>query len=352
VPRIDAEALRTLGEQMILAAGVNREDARLLTDILLHADLQGYSGHGLSHLVSYVERWQSGVNRLDGRPEIVRDGKATAVIDGHFYIGQLVAHQAMSLAMAKARAHGVGVVSVRQAGHFGRLADYVQLAAEAGMIGIAACSTGGGNVAPYGARQPAWGTNPMAFGVPTRDGEPIVFDYATSAMSMGELQRAAARGEAIPLGVMIDPDGNPTTDYQVFRGPPRGAGQPFGGYKGSGLALMCEVMAGVLSGNGIGRDWLERGAAAINSGFFQAIDVAEFQDLDDFTAKVEELKEFVHSRAPRPGFEEVRLPGEGGRRRAAEQLANGVDVDGDSWEKLLESAAKLGITAIPPVRSA
>lgn len=350
MPRIDAEELRTFGERLIVAAGVGREDARLLANILLQADLAGYSGHGLSHLVSYIERWQEGINRLDGTPEVVHNGGATAVIDGHFYIGQIVAHRAMSLAIEKARDHGVGVVTVRQAGHMGRLADYVQLATEAGMIGIACVSVGGGNVAPYGGREPVTGTNPIAFGIPGRDGDPIIFDFATAAMSMGELQRAVARKEPIPLGVMMDHEGNPTADFSVFRGPPRGATMPFGGYKGAGMALIAEILGGVLSGNGIGRDWRERGAAAINAGFFEAIDVEEFLPRDEFFAKLDELKAFVRTRKPAPGFSEVRLPGDGGRRRAAEQLRIGVEVEDDQWQKLLASAAKLGVTAIPAPR--
>jgi LDH2 family malate/lactate/ureidoglycolate dehydrogenase len=116
------------------------------------------------------------------------------------------------------------------------------------------------------------------------------------------------------------------------------------------MALMAEVLGGVLSGNGIGRDWLERGAAAINAGFFEAIAVDEFLPLDEFTAKLDELKEFVRSRKPAPGFDEVRLPGEGGRRRAAEQLRIGVDVEDDQWEKLLKTAEALGVTEIPAPR--
>ena len=350
MPRIDPEELRDFGEQIIAAAGVRSDDARLLANILLQADLQGYSGHGLSHLVSYVERWEQGINHIDAIPEVVRNGRATALIDGHLYIGQIVARRAMSLAIEKARDHGVGVVSVRQAGHMGRLADYVEMAADAGMIGIACVSVGGGNVAPFGGRQPVTGTNPIAFGIPGRDGEHIVFDFATAAMSMGELQRAVARKERIPLGVMMDHEGNPTTDFSVFRGPPRGATMPFGGHKGAGMALMAEILGGVLSGNGIGRDWLERGAAAINSAFFEAIAVEELVSLEEFTAKLDELKEFVRSRKTAPGFSEIRLPGEGGRRRAAEQLRIGVEVEDDQWEKLLTTAERLGVTTIPAPR--
>jgi uncharacterized oxidoreductase len=187
----------------------------------------------------------------------------------------------------------------------------------------------------------------MAFGIPGRDGEPIILDFAASAMSMGELQRAVARQDPIPLGVMIDHDGNPTTHFRDFRGPPRWATLPFGGHKGGGLSLMSEVLGGILSGNGIGRDWLERGASAINAGFFEAVAVEEFLPMEEFLDKVDDLKAFIRSRQPAPGFTEVLLPGDRGRRRAATQLRDGVDVEDGDWAKLLKCAAELGVEATP-----
>ena len=345
--RIDYADLVSFSTRLLIAAGVVDEHAEPTARLLVRADLDGYAGHGIRRLVGYLQRVKRGVIQIDEPPRIVREGKTTAVIDGNLYIGQAVALEAMRLAIAKAAEHGVGIVCVRRSGHVGRLADYVELAADRGMIGIAAVSVGGGSVAPHGAMEPAWGTNPIAVGIPGKDGEHIIFDAATAAMSRGELGRLVARGDPVPPGVMLDGQGNPTTDYAAFIGPPRGATLPFGGYKGSGLGLVAEVLGGILSGNGLGREWLDRGAAAVNGLWFQAIDVREFQELDAFEAKVEELRSFVHSRRPAPGFGEVRRPGERARKLAAERRRSGVPIADADWEALVRSADELSVADVP-----
>lgn len=337
----------SFGERILQAAGVPPEDATLVARLLVKSDLQGYSGHGLSHIHSYIERMGNGLIRLDARPELVREGKTTAVIDGHFYIGQVVAHRAMELALQKANEHGVGIVCVRHSGHVGRLADYVEAAAERGMIGIATVSVGGGNISPYGGMQPIAGTNPIAFGIPGRDGEHIVFDFATASMSMGELNSRVARNERLPEGILLDGYGQPTTDFAAFRGPPRGVMLPFGGHKGSGLHVMAEILGGLLSGNGKSMGWLDKGASAVNAVFLQAISVAEFQPLDEFVAQVADLAAFIRSREPAPGFAEVRLPGDGSRRIAEQQTRDGIEIREDVWGRLLEAAQRLGVAEQP-----
>ena len=332
---------------MFLAAGVRPPDAHLVATLLVKADLQGYSGHGLSHIHSYIERMKNGLIQLEAEPEAVRKGKTTAVIDGHFYIGQVVAHRGMELAIEQAEEHGVGIVAVRRAGHVGRLADYVEMAAERGMIGFAATSVGGGNIAPYGGMQPIAGTDPMAYGIPGKDGEHIIFDFATSAMSMGEFNKLVESGERIPEGILLDGYGTPTTEYSGFRGPPRGVMLPFGGHKGSGLHIVADILGGLLSGNGKGMDWLDRGASAVNAVFLQAIDVEEFQPLDEFVQRVADFAAFVRSRKPAPGFEQVRLPGDRSRETARRQLREGIELRDEIWERLVETAEHLGVSEIP-----
>jgi uncharacterized oxidoreductase len=348
VPIIARDDLESFCLRLMDAAGVPPDHASQWASLLVEADVQGYPGHGAGHLASYLDRIKNGLINLEAHPRTVREGKTTAVIDADFAIGQVVATQAMDLAVTKAREHGVGIVAVRHSGHVGRLADYVGRAAASGMIGFATVSVGGGNVAPHGSAQPFAGTNPMAFGVPGRDGEHILLDFATATLSMGELQRDARRGHALPAGALLDGYGNPTTDYAAFIGPPRGALVAFGGHKGSGLHLMAEILGGLLSGNGRGRTWLDRGASAINGALFEAIDVEEFLPLEEFLDLVEELRGFVHSRTPRPGFGAVRLPGEGARRRAAEHLAAGIEIDEEDWAELVERAHAMGV-ALPGV---
>jgi LDH2 family malate/lactate/ureidoglycolate dehydrogenase len=347
VPRFAYDDLVSLGERILMAAGVPSADASLVAGLLVKADLRGYAGHGLSHLHSYVERMKKGLIQLDAEPEIVREGKSTAVIDGHFYVGQVIAYRGMERAIEKAKQHGVGIVSIRHAGHVGRLADYVELAADRGMIGFAATSVGGGNIAPYGGMQPIAGTNPMAYGVPGKNGEHIIFDFATSSMSMGEFHSLVERGGPLPEGILLDGYGNPTTDFAAFRGPPRGVMLPFGGYKGSGLHMMSNILGGLLSGNGNGMDWLDKGASAVNAVFLQAISVEEFQPLGEFVQQVADFAVFVRSRKAAPGFDEIRLPGDRSRETAKRQMREGIDIHEDVWRRLVETAEQLEVAELP-----
>jgi LDH2 family malate/lactate/ureidoglycolate dehydrogenase len=166
---------------------------------------------------------------------------------------------------------------------------------------------------------------------------------------MGEIQKRVAKKEKIPEGTLLDGNGQPTTDFQSFRGPPRGVLLPFGGYKGSGVALMTEVLAGLLSGNGMGRHWWKNGGHGVNGVFLQAFAVEEFQSIDSFYDNVDELIAFIKSTPSAPGFSEILLPGESGRRREAAQLKNGIDLDDESWSELTELAAELGITKVPAI---
>jgi uncharacterized oxidoreductase len=283
---------------------------------------------------------------LSVKPEIERQGKVTAVVDGKHYIGQVAAHMAMEIAIKKAKEHGVGIVTLRRAGHTGRLADYMEMAAEQGLIGMGAVSVGSPTTTLYGGMQAIAGTNPMAFGIPARNGRAIILDFATASMSMGEIQKHVAKKERIPDGVLLDGQGKPTNDFKTFRGPPRGVFLPFGGYKGSGVALVTEILGGLLSGNGPGKDWWEKGGHGINGVFFQAIAVAEFQELNSFYDKVDELIAFIKSTKCAPGFSEILLPGESGRRREKTQRANGVEVDDGTWTELMQLAADLGVREI------
>jgi uncharacterized oxidoreductase len=313
-------------------------DAALVAKLLVKADLRGYPGHGVTRVPPYLGWIQDGTIKLEEKPKILRERKTTAVIDGNHYIGQVVAHAGMALAIKKAKQHGVGIVALRRASHSGRLADYMEMAADEGLIAMGAVSVGSGTTTFYGGMERMTGTNPMSFGIPGRNGHHIILDFATSAMSMGEIQKHIARKEAIPADVLLDGYGQPTTDFNAFRGPPRGVFLPFGGYKGSGVALVTELLGGALSGNGLSREWWEKGGHGVNGVFLQAIAVDEILPLDEFTAKVDELVSFVKSRKTAPGISEILLPGEQGRKNQERQLREGVEVDDATWSQLLKLA--------------
>jgi LDH2 family malate/lactate/ureidoglycolate dehydrogenase len=347
VPKVDHAQLRNFCGQLLSAGGLPRDDAGLVAELLVKGEMRGYAGHGVTRVVQYLEFVEKKIYDLSAKPQVEREGKITAVIDGKHYVGQIAAHTAMTLAIKKAKEHGVGVVTLCRSGHIGRLADYMEMATEQGLIGMGATSVGSATTTLYGGMKPITGTNPMAFGIPTRNSEPIILDFATASMSMGEIQKRVAKGEIIPDGVILDGDGNPTNDFKAFRGPPRGVFLPFGGYKGSGVTLMTEILGGLLSGNGAGKNWWDKGAHGVNGVFLQAFAVNEFQPLEEFYDKVDELIAFIKSTRRAPGFNEILLPGEAGRRREAKQRKDGVDIDDGTWSELTQLASELGVSHLP-----
>jgi LDH2 family malate/lactate/ureidoglycolate dehydrogenase len=343
VPKVDHFELLRFSEELLLTGGMPQGDAQLVARLLVKADLRGYPGHGVTRIPSYLSWTHDGTIDLHKRPRIIREGKITAVIEGNHYIGQVAACTAMDLAIQKAKEHGAGLVCLRHASHTGRLADYMEMAADAGMIAMGAVSVGAGTTTLHGGMERVTGTNPIAFGIPARDGRHIILDFATAAMSMGEIQKRVARKEAIPHGIMLDGSGHPTTDFNAFRGPPRGVFLPFGGYKGSGVALITEILGGILTGNGLGSEWWEDGGHGINGVFLQAFAIEEFQDTNSFYEKVDKLLCFIKSIKPAPGFSEVIVPGENGRGKEQRQRVDGVDIDELTWSRLQKLASELGI---------
>jgi LDH2 family malate/lactate/ureidoglycolate dehydrogenase len=349
MPKVAHNQLKEFCKRLLNAGGVPLDDADLVAALLVKAEARGYPGHGCTRVEQYLQFIKNKTYDLTARPEVEREGKVTAVVDGKHCIGQVVASMGMQIAIKKAKEHGAGIVCLRRAGHTGRLADYMEMATEQGLIGIGAVSVGSPTTTLYGGMKPIAGTNPMAFGIPARDGKSIILDFATASMSMGEIQKRVAKNETIPDGTLLDGNGNPTNDFGKFRGPPRGVFLPFGGYKGSGVALMTEMLGGLLSGNGPGKQWWNNGGHGVNGVFLQAFAVEEFQPLSSFYDKVDEFIGFIKSSPRAPGFSEIVLPGESGRRREASALKNGVDVDDETWSELIEVAAELGVTEAPKV---
>ena len=347
MPKIDHKEVQDFCTELLRAGGMPGADATLVAKLLVKAELRGYAGHGVTRVAQYLQFIENKTYDLSAMPEVEREGKVTAVVDGKHYIGQVAATLAMQIAIRKAKEHGAGIVCLRRAGHTGRLADYMEMATDEGLIGMGAVSVGSPTTTLYGGMKPIAGTNPMAFGIPTRNGKPIILDFATASMSMGEIQKRVAKNEKIPDGTLLDGNGKPTNDFKSFRGPPRGVFLPFGGYKGSGIALITEMLGGLLSGNGAGRQWWNNGGHGVNGVFLQAFAVEEFQSLDSFYDKVDELIAFIKSSQVAPGFSEILLPGESGRRRESAQLKSGIELDDETWSELTELAAELGVMERP-----
>ena len=335
--------------QVFAAAGLSRHAARAVATGLVQADLRGTSSHGTLLVPMYVERIRKGSVSTAEHAEVVLDAGAIAVLDAHHCLGQLSGDQAMAMAVEKAAAYGAGVVTVRHAFHFGAAFRYVHAAAAAGCIGIAAANTRPLMPAPGGAA-PVVGTNPLAIGVPVRDGEPIVLDMALSEASLGRIRLADQERRPIPATWATDRQGLPTTNPTEALA---GMLQPAAGHKGYGLALMIDVLTGVLSGGGFGADvrGLYSDPAAPNdcAHFFLALRIAAFGAPDEFAKRLADLAAQVTDSPRAPGNARPLLPGQLEAQRAAEATGTGVAISTTVLNGLRETAASLGVRLWDPV---
>jgi uncharacterized oxidoreductase len=263
-------------------------------------------------------------------------------VDGDLGFGQVVARRATEVALDRAAVHGLGGVGVRRSNHVGRLADYVEMAAERGYVGLmwtnAATAV---SVVPHGGVERRLSTNPLAIAVPgPNGGVALSVDMATSVVAEGKVRVKRNRKEPLPVGWAIDGKGAPVTDSTGFYGPPRAGLLPMAAHKGTALGLVVEVMAGILSGAGA------IGAATgpvLNGSFILLVDVARFLPLDSFTRQVSDLVTWVKSSQPAAGVAGVLVPGEPEARMERERGAQGVPVEDETWSQIETIAAELGV---------
>ena len=327
---VAAPALAQWTAGVLAALGVSAADAELVADTLVQADLRGVHSHGVQRIPGYVQQLQAGTIVADAQPEVVHRTASTAVLDAHHAMGQVAAHAAMRLALESAAEVGQGAVAIRNSTHCGALAYFAMMAPPAGCIGFAATNAGM-NMLPWGGQVKMVGNNPLAYAIPTGRGFPLVLDMATSVVAGGKLDVAILRGEAIPVGWALGPDGQPATDPAVARA---GSLLPIGGPKGYGLAVVLDILSGVLAGGRFGG----RLGAAGSSHFVQALRIDAFTPAAEFLERMGALVDQIHDcpRAPERGSY---LPTGRNRARAecaasrgrhsaaydAHQRANGVE---------------------------
>jgi LDH2 family malate/lactate/ureidoglycolate dehydrogenase len=321
---VPIDGLLTFAEAVLSKLDVPAPDAQLTARILLEADLRGVESHGMAHLVDfYVGRLQRGL--INPRPgmRLVSESPAAATLDGDRGLGFIVGHQAMNLAIEKARSTGVGVVAVANSTHYGAGAYYAMLALEQDMIGFS-MTTGGRLMALPGGRTRALGLNVLSVAAPTGRGFTYVLDMATSVVAAGKLEIARRRGQPIPEGWAIDSEGRPLTDPSKLH--PDGALLPLGGvpvtggYKGLGLTLMVDILCGALSGFGTSAE-IDAGSSAAHC--FAALRIDAFEPLPQYLERMEELVDAVGRAAEADGID-ASVPGEREHRLAEERRAAGM----------------------------
>lgn len=280
--KIGDDSLRYLVEGIFKKHGLSIEDAFIVTDTLLSANLRGVDTHGVMLVDKYVQRLKAG--SLNAQPMINKtvDLGAISVIDGDNGLGQIVGYRAMILAIEKAQEHGVGVVSVNNSNHFGAAAYFSMMAASKGCLGIAA-SNASPRLAPWGGITPTYGNNPWSIAAPSNP-FPIVLDIANSVVAFSKILTARAKGESVPEGWALDSEGRNTTDADLAE-----ILLPFGGHKGYGIAFMIEVLSSILSNAAIGKDVgrYDNLQAGQNVGhFFLALDISKFTTRGNFDVRL------------------------------------------------------------------
>ena len=339
---VDAAQLTEFIAKLFAASGVRSEWARLMGESLVAANLRAVDSHGVQLAPFYLAQLSDGRVDANAAGRVASEAGALMSYDGQNGLGQVVAWHAARHAVRLAGAHGLGLVVARESNHFGSAAWWAQNISSAGMLGVVMCNASS-IVAPWQAREPVWGTNPICVSVP---GGGWLLDMATTTVAMGKIYKAGFNHQPeIPAGWAMDSDGVPTTSTQAAL---RGLLMPLGGYKGSGLAMMVEILCGVLAGGAMGT---ELGGLRVEdrpfrvSQFFLAIDIGRLMPRAEFEERMSHLIDMVKSRKPAPGFDEVLVAGEPEWRAEAGRRRDGVPVDLPLMHTLREWAVRLGVQA-------
>jgi hydroxycarboxylate dehydrogenase B len=346
MPTLKPQALHALISLVARRMGSDEGETKEVADHLVRANLTGHDSHGVGMLPAYVRLLQDGLLVPNQAPATVLDAGALLVIDAQRGFGQRMTADAVRRAIGRAKELGACVLALRNASHIGRIGTYAELAARHGMAFIAFVNvTDHRDIqAPYGCAEARLGTNPFCAAVPGGDdGAPaLLLDMATTTIAAGKARIAYNKGVEVPEGSLIDADGEPTNDPTGLIRDRTGALLSFGKHKGSGLAVMCEIMAGALGGGQ--RTEEARKGGILNSMLAVVIDPAKLGDADAVGEGVASTAAHIRSSGVAPGFERVLLPGEPERRSAEARGREGILVDDQTWRDVLEAAGKLGIT--------
>lgn len=340
------------------AVGCPTEEAGRIGRYLTGANLAGHDSHGVARVPRYVQWLGEGKVRAGMDAAVLVETPAIAVVDGQWGFGQTVGPQAVAIGIAKAKASGLAAVALRNAGHLGRIGDFAEMAAEAGLVSIHYVNVVGSIlVAPHGGVERRLSTAPHSIGVPLPGRPPLVLDFATSLVAEGKVYVASMGGKAIPPDALIRPDGSTSDDPTILYGPydpstsirdanlGAGAIRAFGDHKGSGLAFMCEILGGSLTGAGA----TGPGKRFANGMFSVYIDPKVIDPEGLFPPDAADYLAYYKSAKPIETGGEVLAPGESEARARAKKLVEGVPLADDTWTALVDTAREVGVEDVPKV---
>jgi uncharacterized oxidoreductase len=341
--RIGHERLLDLIGKIFAAAGCEAEEHRRIAFYLVESNLVGHDSHGVIRVPSYIQWLRDGKVVANQHLDVVLEADVFAVADGRFGFGQVIGEEATELGVALCRKRGVSVVALRNAGHLGRIGQWPQNAAEAGLVSLHFVNTSGGGilVAPFGGIDRRLSANPIAAGVPLEGELPLVLDISTCTIAEGKIRVAFNAGKQVPTSCIIDAQGQPTCDPHVFYADPPGAILTMAGHKGYGLSILTEVLAGALTGGGCSATGVQRVANGMLSIY---LDPQRFAG-EAFESDLARFVKFVKSSRVSVAGQEILLPGELEQRTKLQRMRDGIELDEMTWQQLVDTAGTLGVRA-------
>ena len=328
--KITPDRLRELTAAIFGAAGCQSAEAERIAVHLVEANLVGHDSHGVIRVASYVQWLRAGKVLANRTLKIVLENEAIAVVDGQFGFGQTIGELAVQLGIEKCTRHGVAVIALSNSGHLGRIGDWPLMAARAGKLSLHFVNTSGAGilVAPFGGLNRRLSANPIAAGIPVAGGAPMILDISTCTIAEGKIRVALNKGVQVPENCIIDSHGQPTTDPRVFYADPPGSILPIAAHKGYGLAILCEIMAGALTGGGCSNP--QNAGRVVNGMLSIYLDPAQFQSDQAFAADIRRFIDWVKSSEKVTKDGAILMPGEIEELTKARHCGKG-----SSWMKQL-----------------
>jgi len=331
-------------EAIVAAGGSDAREAKIVAENLVTANLTGHDSHGVGMIPRYVDSLLEGGLKVNQHPKMLFDGGAMVSLDGHQGYGQVICLEAMEIGIARAKQHGLCVMGLGRSHHLCRIGQWAEQAVAAGLVSLHFTNVISRSiVAPYGGADARFGTNPVTIGIPIPNEPPFILDMATSAVAQGKIRVAHNKREQVSQDWLIDDQGFPTTDPRYGVIEPFGALRTFGLHKGYGLAVVCELLGGALTGGGTWHSDDRSKKRVWNGMLTILIDPRRLGTSDAFAAETTAFLASLRKSPVAPGFDKVRIAGEPEREMRAKREREGIPVDDNTWAEILAAGAKLKI---------
>ncbi|HLX79736.1 MAG TPA: malate/lactate/ureidoglycolate dehydrogenase [Burkholderiales bacterium] len=344
MPLYKKDSLAKAIQAIVLAGGSDAREAGIVAANLVAANLTGHDSHGVGMIPRYIESLLEGGLKVNQHPKMVFDGGAMISLDGQAGYGQVIGLEAMEIGIARAKQHGMCVMGLGHSHHLCRIGQWAEQAVAAGLVSLHFTNVISRSiVAPYGGADARFGTNPMTVGIPVPNEPPFILDMATSAVAQGKIRVAHNKREKVSPEWLIDDQGRPTSDPKFGVIEPFGALRTFGLHKGYGLAVVCELLGGALTGGGTWHSEDRSKKRVWNGMLTILIDPKRLGTADAFASETTAFLESLRKSPTAPGVDKVRIAGEPERETRAKRERDGISVDDNTWAEIAAAGAKLKV---------